>query len=212
DELPEFQRGILDSMRQPMEEHQVHIARNNGIVTYPANFMLVAAMNPCPCGYYPDRNKCRCTEVQVQKYMGHVSGPILDRIDLCVELQRLDVMKLQRNRKGKGEKKENENSAQLRRKVMSARKIQEKRFEGTKYQFNADIEASDIERFCRLGAEEQKFMEELYNTLQLSARAYHRILKVARTIADLAGEEEIKTEHLLEAAVFRPMQEYWRGM
>ena len=84
DELPEFQRGILDSMRQPMEEHQVHIARNNGIVTYPANFMLVAAMNPCPCGYYPDRNKCRCTEVQVQKYMGHVSGPILDRIDLCV--------------------------------------------------------------------------------------------------------------------------------
>lgn len=212
DELPEFQRVILDSMRQPMEEHRVHIARNNSIVTYPANFMLVAAMNPCPCGYYPDKNKCRCTQVQVQKYLGHVSGPILDRIDLCVELQRLDVMKLQKNGKGKEGKRENESSAQLRRRVFAARKLQEKRFVGTKYQFNADIEAADIERFCGLGFEEQKFMEELYNTLQLSARAYHRILKVARTIADLAGEEEINTEHLLEAAVFRPMQDYWRGM
>lgn len=224
DELPEFQRSILDSMRQPMEEHRVHIARNSGTVTYPSNFMLVAAMNPCPCGYYPDRNRCRCTEIQVKKYMGHVSGPILDRIDLCVELQRVDVIKLQ-NRKWKngkpmsrntGAKTAQERTTQdsegMRKQVIEARKCQEERFQGTKYHFNAEIETADMERFCKLGEEEQKFMEQLYGSLQLSARAYHKILKVARTIADLDRSEEIKADHLLEAACYRPSREYWRGV
>lgn len=210
DELPEFGRVILDSMRQPLEEHQVHIARSSGVVTYPANFMLVAAMNPCPCGYYPDRNKCRCSEVQIKKYMGHVSGPILDRIDLCVELQAVAVSNLQNN--GKNRKIKPESSMRMRERVIAARECQERRFRDTKYHFNGEVEAADMERFCRLGKEEMKFMEQLYSSLQLTARAYHRILKVARTIADLAGEEEISTEHLLEAACYRPTQDYWRGV
>lgn len=210
DELPEFGRVILDSMRQPIEEHQVHIARSSGIVTYPANFMLVAAMNPCPCGYYPDRNKCRCTETQIKKYMGHVSGPILDRIDLCVELQAVNVLRLQN--KKPDSKTIPESSEQLRRHVMAARERQRMRFVGTPYHFNGEVEAADMEQFCKLGVEELQFMEQMYGKLQLSARAYHRILKVARTIADLADEDEIKTEHLMEAACYRPGQDYWHGV
>lgn len=202
DELPEFQRATLDSMRQPLEEKRIHIARINGNYTYPADFMLVAAMNPCPCGYYPDRNRCRCTETQVKRYMSRISGPILDRIDLCVELQPVDVLQLKH---GTGEK-----STCLRNGVAKARAIQEKRFEGMDYRFNGDIEAADVERFCRLGDEERKVMEQLYHSLQLSARAYHRILKVARTIADLDDSEEIRGEHLLEAACYRPSLDYWK--
>lgn len=202
DELPEFQRTTLDSMRQPLEERQIHIARVNGNVTYPADFMLVAAMNPCPCGYYPDKNRCRCTEAQVKRYMSKVSGPILDRIDLCVELQPVDILK--KNNKFA------ENSATIRKRVAVARKRQEKRFKGTEYRFNGDIEAADIDHFCNLGCEEQKTMEQLYHSLQLSARAYHRILKVSRTIADLDNSEVIRSEHLLEAACYRPASDYWK--
>lgn len=202
DELPEFKRETLDSMRQPLEEHRIQIARIGGNVTYPADFMLVAAMNPCPCGYYPDKNRCRCTEAQVKRYMSRVSGPILDRIDLCVELQPVDIMHLQ--------ERPAENSAKMQKHVAIARKRQEKRFAGTTYRFNGDIEAADMERFCKLGQEERKTMEQLYHSLQLSARAYHRILKVARTIADLDDSDTIQQEHLLEAACYRPMSEYWR--
>lgn len=202
DELPEFQRATLDSLRQPLEERRIHIARVNGNVTYPADFMLVAAMNPCPCGYYPDKNRCRCTEAQVKRYMSRVSGPILDRIDLCVELQPVNILKLSG--------KHSENSTELRRRVALARKRQKNRFAGTDYRFNGDIEAADMERFCKLGEEEQQTMEQLYHSLQLSARAYHRILKVARTIADLEDSETIQNEHLLEAACYRPMSDYWK--
>lgn len=202
DELPEFRREVLDSLRQPLEEHRVHISRVSGNVTYPSDFMLVCAMNPCPCGYYPDRNRCRCTDPQVRKYMGRVSGPILDRMDLCVELQPVDVLSL---RNGSPE----ESSSRIRQRVQKARKLQEQRYTGTVYRFNADIEVSDIERFCPLGEEEQACMEQLYHSMQLSARAYHRIMKVARTIADLEGVDRIGTEHLLEAAFFRPTLEYW---
>lgn len=203
DELPEFQRAVLDSLRQPLEEREIHIARVNGTVTYPSDFMLVCAMNPCPCGYYPDRNRCRCTEPQIRRYMGRVSGPILDRIDLCVELQAVDIASLKNCNK-------NENSERIRERVVRARELQKERFQGTKYQFNGEIEAADMEKFCVLGEKEQQYMEQLYRSLDLSARAYHRILKVARTIADLAEAEEIKVEHLLEAAFYRPAQEYWQ--
>lgn len=202
DELPEFQRIALDSLRQPLEERKVNIARIGGNVTYPSDFMLVCAMNPCPCGFYPDRNRCRCTEPQVKRYMGKVSGPILDRIDLCVELHPVDVT-------GLHGVKSAETSAKIRARVEKARRIQAERFEGTACRFNADIDAANIGRYCMLGTEEQSFMEQLYHSLQLSARAYHRILKVARTIADLAGEEQIRTEHLLEASFYRPSLEYW---
>lgn len=200
DELPEFKREVLDSLRQPLEDRWVNIARAGGNVIYPSDFMLVCAMNPCPCGYSPNKNRCRCTEPQVRKYRNRVSGPILDRIDLCVELQPVDVRSLRFGSKG-------ESSASIRERVLGARAMQEKRFEGTNYRFNADIDAADIERYCPLGKEEQTCIEQLYHSLQLSARAFHRILKVARTIADLDCAEHISAEHLLEASFYRPSLE-----
>jgi magnesium chelatase family protein len=203
DELPEFGTRLLDGMRQPLEDRQVNIARIQGNITYPADCMLVAAMNPCPCGYYPDGDRCRCTETQVKKYMGRISGPVLDRIDLCVELKQVEMNNIRSSYKG-------ESSAEIRRDVIKARKKQEQRFEGSDYKFNADIKGKDIDKYCRLGESEKKVMEQIYDSLMLSARTYHRILKVARTIADLDNEEEIQAEHLLEAACYRPGREYWR--
>ena len=202
DELPEFQRSSLDSMRQPLEDKQVQITRVNGNLIYPSDFMLVCAMNPCPCGYFPNRNKCRCTEPQIKHYAGRVSGPILDRIDLCVELQAVEVANLHGASNG-------ESSEQMQKAVERVRQIQAQRFEGTSYRFNGDVQAADMDRFCTLGDAEKRCMEKLYEEMELSARSYHRIRKVARTIADLAGEEHIRTEHLLEAAMFRPAQEIW---
>mgnify|MGYP000021248918 CR=1 FL=1 len=202
DELPEFQKTVLDSMRQPMEERKVQIARSAGMVTYPSDFILVAAMNPCPCGYYPDRNKCRCTQPQIEKYLGKISGPILDRIDLCVELHPVDILHLQKTKVEKS-------SEDMRQQIMRARKRQAERFAGTDCRFNGDIRPARLETYCPLGEEERKVMEQLYRTLQLSARAYHRILKTARTIADLEEQENISGEHLLEAACYRPSETYW---
>lgn len=164
---------------------------------------LVVPMNPCPCGYYPDRNRCRCSQTQIGKYMGRVSGPILDRMDLCVELQPVEYSNLKT--KGKGE-----SSREIRQRVEQARQRQKVRFQNTPYRFNGDIEVCDIGDYCALGAEEQRCMERLYASLQLSARAYHRILRVARTIADLDGTEEIRVQHLTEAACYRPSLEYWQ--
>ncbi|MCI8801578.1 MAG: YifB family Mg chelatase-like AAA ATPase [Lachnospiraceae bacterium] len=202
DELPEFQRSVLDALRQPLEDRRVNISRISGNVTYPSDFMLVCAMNPCPCGYYPDTNRCHCSSVQVGKYMGKVSGPILDRIDLCVELKTVDYASLKNKTGG-------ESSADIRRRVEKARLCQRERFAGTAWRFNGDIEVSAIEKYCVLGREQQRCMEKLYRSLQLSARAYHRILRVARTIADLEGAEVIGTDHLMEASFYRPSLEYW---
>lgn len=202
DELTEFQRNVLDALRQPLEESKVHISRVSGNVTYPSDFMLVCAMNPCPCGYYPDRERCHCTGTQIGRYMGKVSGPVLDRIDLCVELQPVEYESFRSRRPA-------ESSAVIRRRVEEARQRQKERFQGSGCRFNKDIQASMMERYCELGAEEQKCMERLYDSLRLSARAYHRILKVARTIADLDGAERIAVEHLMEASFYRPSPEYW---
>jgi len=202
DELTEFQRYSLEALRQPLEDHVVQISRTAGNYTYPADFMLVCAMNPCPCGFYPDRNKCRCSEPQMKRYMGKISGPILDRIDLCVELKAVKVDHLLK-------KGEEESSEQIRERVEKAREMQRKRFHGTRYRFNADIQAADMEAFCELGAEEQALMEQLYQSMGLSARTYHRILKVSRTIADLSGCNRIESSHSLEAACYRPAQDYW---
>ena len=202
DELPEFRKNVLDGMRQPMEERKVQIARSAGMVTYPSDFILVAAMNPCPCGYYPDRNKCRCTQPQIEKYLGKISGPILDRIDLCVELHPVDILHLQKTKTEKS-------SEDMKRQIRHARERQAERFAGTDCRFNGDIRSAQVEEYCPLGEEGQKVMEQLYRTLQLSARVYHRILKTARTIADLEDREEITGEHLLEAACYRPSETYW---
>lgn len=202
DELAEFRRETLEILRQPMEEHCVKLARLAGNYEFPSDFMLVAAMNPCPCGYYPDRNKCRCTQPQIEKYLGKVSGPLLDRIDLCVELQPVDILHLQTKITG-------ESSEQMRERIERARKMQEKRYAGTEYRFNGDVSSADVDHYCSLGETEKNVMEQLYHTLELSARAYHRILKTARTIADLEEQENIAKEHLLEAACYRPSGEYW---
>lgn len=202
DEMTEFSRVVLDSMRQPLEERKVRIARVAGNMVYPADFMLVCAMNPCPCGFYPDRNRCRCSEPLIKRYMGKISGPLLDRIDLCVELQAVDVTGLQNAKPA-------ESTKSIRDRVRRARDMQKVRFEGTPYRFNADIPAAAIERFCPLSAEVKECLEDLVKKLQLSARSYHRIIRVARTIADLEGVEEIGVAHVLEASCYRPSMTYW---
>lgn len=196
DELPEFRRNTLEILRQPLEDKRIHIARTYGSFVYPADFMLVAAMNPCPCGYFPDRNKCTCSENEVKKYLSRISGPILDRIDVMTEAPRVDIRQLSATMK-------NESSAQIKTRVMEARERQEHRYKGTRYRFNAELGAGDIKYYCRLGTEEQEMMEKVFAMMNLSARAYHKIIKVARTIADLDKKQDINTEHLSEAVCYR---------
>lgn len=196
DELPEFGRDNIEVLRQPLEDKEVQIARNYGSITYPADIMLVAAMNPCPCGFYPDRERCKCTEMEIRKYRNRISGPIYDRIDICVEAKAIELRELQGEREGKS-------SQELKAQVMKARAVQEKRYQNSTYFFNADLETKDIAKYCPLGTEEQKFMEQVFYSLNLSARAYHRTLKVARTIADLDESEEVRKEHLTEAVCYR---------
>ena len=204
DELPEFKRTTLDIMRQPLEDRQVHIARTYGTFTYPADFMLVAALNPCPCGYYPDRKRCRCSELEVKRYLSRVSGPILDRIDISIETPRVDFEQL-------SIRSSNETSAKIRARVMEARERQKIRFADSKYRFNSDITAGDMKRYCTLGMEEQKYMEEIFHAMNMSARAYHRMIKTARTIADLDAKDHIEKKHLSEAACYRMASEkYWK--
>lgn len=196
DELPEFKRSTLEILRQPLEDKKIHIVRTQGSFIYPADFMLVAAMNPCPCGYFPNRNKCTCSEREIRRYLSKLSGPILDRIDITIEAPRLDIRQLSANMK-------NESSANIKMRVLEARKRQLERYRGTKYHFNAELTGGDIKRFCLLGEKEQELMEQIFTRMNLSARAYHKMIKVARTIADLDGAEQITCAHLSEAACFR---------
>lgn len=195
DELPEFKRQTLDVLRQPLEDRKVQIARTYGNFSYPADFMLVGAMNPCPCGYYPDRNKCRCTPFEIHNYVSHISGPVLDRIDICILAPRVEIGRLRQREKG-------EDSITMRKKVMAARQRQKKRYRGTALSFNADLGPGNIEKYCSLGGEEGKMIESMFKSMDLSARAYHRMIKVARTIADVEGSNEIKKEHLAEAVCY----------
>ncbi len=205
DELPEFKRSTLDLLRQPIEDRKILITRNNGSYTYPADALFVMAMNPCPCGYYPDDEQCRCTEAEIHRYLSHVSGPILDRIDLMCEVPAVDLQQLKETGKG-------ESSERMRERISVARKIQEKRFAGTGLRFNAEMRVHEIHRFCRLGMEEERFLEQLFVSMHLSARAYHRILRVARTIADLDASERICVKHITEAVCFRNAGEkFWHG-
>ncbi len=203
DELPEFGRETLDTLRQPLEDHEITIARSAGTFRYPARFMLAAAMNPCPCGYYPDRNRCRCTNREINRYLQRISGPVLDRIDLSAEAPQVCVEALQSRR-------QEESSESIRRRVLLAREKQQIRFADTPLYFNGDMGAKDVEKYCVLGEKEEHFLRSLFEKMHLSARAYHRILKVARTIADLEGEEKISQKHLAEAAGYRIAEKsYW---
>ncbi len=198
DEMTEFKREVIDILRQPLEDRQVYLARSSGQYRYPTDFMLVGAMNPCPCGYYPDVQKCRCTPCEVQRYQKRISGPILDRIDLCVETSAIEIGQLT----GAGTQ---ESSRQIRARVLEARRIQEQRFGGTGLRFNCDIGAKEIGTYCALGDAEERLLGQIFRTMNLTARSCHRILKVARTIADLAGEEMIKEAHLTEAVCYRTL-------
>ncbi len=196
DELPEFQRSVIEVLRQPMEDKVIQIARSQAVYTYPADFMLVAAGNPCPCGYFPDRNKCRCTEQEIQKYLGKLSGPILDRMDLCCEMSAVNMEDLRNSDGG-------ESSSFIRERVIGAWKIQKERFWGTDYRFNADIRSQDIEKYCMLEPQAEATLQKLFRKMGLSARAYYRLLKVSRTIADLEQCENISEKHIKEAACYR---------
>lgn len=196
DEMPEFKRETLDILRQPLEDRQIQLARSTGNYVYPADFMLVGAMNPCPCGYYPDMQKCGCTPYEVHRYQERISGPILDRIDICAEAAAIEVSDLTTCVM-------QENSERIRDRVMASRHMQRRRFAGTSLRFNADMGVKEIRRYCPLHPAENRLMEQIFRKWNLTARSYHRILKVARTIADLAGKEEISEEHLMEALMFR---------
>ena len=196
DEFPEFGRENIEVLRQPLEDKEIQIARSCGTVTYPADVMIVAAMNPCPCGFYPDRNRCRCTENEIKRYRNRISGPIYDRMDLYAEAKALPIEDLQKAAPG-------QSSKELREQVMRARRMQRKRYEGTPFFFNSQLGAGDIGRYCLLGKAEEAYLEKVFSCLGLSARAYHRVLKTARTIADLEEAETIKREHLSEAMSFR---------
>ena len=205
DELTEFDRHTLDALRQPLEDKKVRISRVNYQVSYPSDFLLLCAMNPCPCGYYPDRNKCNCTEPEIKRYLGKISGPILDRIDLCVEMNRVKLSDL-------GKKDGEISSETMRKAVIGARKMQKKRYAKEAYRFNSEISGADIEKYCHLGPKEKALSEKLYDSLSLSLRSYHKILRLARTIADLDQSEEIQEKHILEAVSFRPNPAYWQRM
>lgn len=197
DELPEFRRNVLEVLRQPLEERQINITRAGISVTYPAKFMLVAAMNPCPCGYLGDRtHTCTCSVAQIQRYRSRISGPLLDRIDLHIEVPALSYKDLSSKEEGAGSK-------EILKRVLRAREIQRERFKNFKINTNSEMQASHLKRFCKLDKESQSLIKDAVEQLGISARAYSRILKIARTIADLDESDEIKVDHVAEAIQYR---------
>lgn len=205
DELAEFQRPVLEVLRQPLEERVIRITRNHGTYEYPADVMLVAATNLCPCGYYPDYNRCHCTPFQIRQYQGKISQPFLGRMDICVEVPGVRYDDLNKD-------DSEESSEVIRARVEAARmrQIERCRGRGEEILFNAELSGKKLADHCRLGRQEERMMRQAFETLSLNARTYHKVLKVARTIADLEGEEEIGMEHLQEALIYRSTdQKYW---
>lgn len=203
DELAEMRREVLEMLRQPLEEKLIRISRVYGNYLFPADFILVAAMNPCPCGNYPDFSKCTCTSGQIQQYLGRISQPLLDRIDICVETPKLSY----RDLSGSGGE---ESSGQIRERVENARKQQAFRFRENCIKTNAQMGTKEVKRYCVLRKDGETLMRQAYTSLGLTARTYYKILKVARTIADLDGSQEIKEPHLKEAIGYRTIEKkYW---
>ena len=203
DELPEFQKSTLEILRQPMEDKKITISRVNGSFTYPADFLLVCAMNPCKCGYYPDRTRCRCANTSIRRYLERISQPLLDRIDLCAEAEPVTYRDLTGQEKG-------ETSAQIRTRVLAAQEMQRTRYQKESWYFNSQIPVSKLSAYCVLGKKETAYMERMYEKLHLSARAYHKLIKLSRTIADLEQSEQITIRHLMEAVCYRSIdKKYW---
>ena len=204
DELPEFNKSTLEVLRGPLEDGIVTISRINATLSYPCNFMLVASMNPCPCGFYGSKEKaCTCSPQAIQKYMGKISGPLLDRIDIQVEVTPVKYEKLQGTEKI-------ETSAKIKERVNKARVIQQNRYKELEIHSNSQLTPNLIKKYCKLGEKEKQILKKAFETLGLSARAHDRILKVARTIADLDEKENIETSHITEAIQYRNLdKKYW---
>jgi magnesium chelatase family protein len=203
DEFPEFEKRVLESLRQPLEDNIVSISRAKGSAIFPSNFILVAAMNPCPCGNKGSKQKeCICKPSDLDRYKRKLSGPIMDRIDIWVNVSNVDYDKLA-DENGEGEKTE-----MIKQKVLKAREIQNKRFSGAqrKIKTNSDINVKELNIYAPLDEETRKILNQSAERLQLSARAYHRTIKLARTIADMEGEINIKVPHILEALQYRPRE------
>jgi magnesium chelatase family protein len=206
DELPEFPRNVLEVLRQPLEDHTVTIARASMSLSFPARFMLAAAMNPCPCGYFNDKSReCMCTPPMIQRYIAKISGPLLDRIDIHIEVPAVQYKELRGAAAAEG-------SAEIRARVMAARERQQQRFKksGEKIYANAQMNTRQIRAYCELGPDSERLLERAMQQQGLTARAHDRILKVARTIADLEGAENLSVAHLAEAIQYRTLdRSYW---
>ena len=206
DELPEFNRNSLEVLRGPLEDRKITISRLNSTITYPCNFMFIASMNPCPCGYFGSKEKeCKCKPEQIQKYVNKISGPLLDRIDIHIEVAGIKFSKLQSNQKV-------ESSKEIKNRVNKARKIQIERYKEHNIYSNAELTPKLIEKFCKLDNSSKIILEKAFKKLGLSPRAYGRILKVARTIADLEAKYQISQKHLAEAIQYRSLdRKYWKN-
>jgi len=197
DELTEFPRETLEVLRQPLEDRTINISRVSGSVEYPANFMFIASMNPCKCGYYKDKQKpCSCSHLEIKRYQSKISGPLLDRIDIILEIPRENIDTILEHHQG-------ENSESLRQKVVAARALQQQRFQGRSIKANAHMTAKELQEMIPLSSECKDFLSQAANSLNLSGRVVHRTIKLARTIADMNNEESILIKHLAEAIQYR---------
>jgi magnesium chelatase family protein len=202
DELPEYNRKTLEILRQPLEEGCIHISRNKTEEVFPADFLLVAAMNPCKCGYYPSV-KCHCSPRSIGQYIARISQPLLDRFDLCAEAKKVQITELKETEK-------EESSDSIRKRVVAAMEIQKERYKGCEVLFNSQISSAAIEEYCHLDTKENQYLDRIYDEKELTVRGYYRILRVARTIADLSGSERVKLEHLMEAVYYRTLnRRFW---
>jgi magnesium chelatase family protein len=207
DELPEFSRDVMETLRQPLEDGKVTISRVAGSLTYPSEFTLVAAMNPCPCGFYGHPNrKCTCTSNAVNRYLGRISGPMLDRLDIHVEVPAVEYEELTGKRDG-------ETSREIKLRVEKARAIQNERYKGTDITCNARLTSNLMQKYCKLDDSANKILKNAFESLGMSARSYDRILKIARTVADLDGKETISATHIAQAIQFRSLdRKYWNEL
>ena len=204
DELTEFKRSTIETLRIPLEDKKIIISRLNTVVTYPANFILVASMNPCPCGYFGSKNKkCICKPAQIKKYINKISGPLLDRMDLHIEVESANYKQLNSNEKV-------ESSSEIQKRVNVARKLQVERYRKHKIYSNSELTPELIKKYCELDSKSQNLLDKAFSNLGLSARGYNKILKVARTIADLEGKEKIELSNVAEAIQYRSLdRKYW---
>ena len=204
--MPEFQRQTIEVLRQPLEDGYVTVSRMDGTYCYPANVQLVAAMNPCRCGFFPDKRRCSCTSSQIRNYLHKISQPMLERMDICVETVPLEYKDFHVS----GKISENESSSAIRERVAAVQRIQNIRYQKESFFHNSELPPSLLEKYCQMTEEAAKYLEDAFKNLEFSARVYHKVLKVGRTIADLEEEEKIQKKHIAEAVCYRMTdKKYW---